>query len=445
VAANNSDRYRTFVFITYAIIERLLTPYLFVMPPKLASQKFLAFARTAAAIAATATTVSLSTAAIAQTAPPIASIAFSNDVEAALVRALETLREGGIQAALKEMDLVLAKNPNFQLGHLIKGDLLMAKSGAPLAFTGTRAQPELVASLQQEARARLTRYFDGPPIGHLPTALIQLSPQQRHVLLMDSEKSRLYVFKNIDGAPQLITDFYISSGKKGAEKEREGDQKTPIGVYFVTSTMPKEKLSDFYGSGAFPLNFPNEWDKRLGKTGSGIWIHGTPPNTYSRPPRASDGCVVLTNEDFAAISKYVDPSITPIVIANRLEWKSPEQWVDTKNVFTDSLNRWQGDWESLNVDSYLAHYSPQFEADGKGLKDWAARKRGVGASKTFVKVEISNLSILEYPLPSTAAPLMMVTFDQTYQSNNASSQIKKRQYWQLENGQWKIIYEATAG
>jgi murein L,D-transpeptidase YafK len=385
------------------------------------------------------------TSAYSQTPPPIASIAFSNDVEAALFRALETLREGGISAALREMDIVLEKNPNFQLGHLIKGDLLMAKSGAPLAFTGTKAQPELVASLQQEARARLTRYFDGPPIGYLPTALIQLAPEQRFVFLMDSDKSRLYVFKNIDGAPLLVTDFYISSGKKGVEKEREGDQKTPIGVYHITSAMPKEKLSDFYGNGAFPLNFPNEWDKRLGKTGSGIWIHGTPSTTYSRPPRASDGCVVLTNDDFAAISKFVDPSITPIVIASKLDWKSPEQWIDAKNTFTDALNKWQSDWESTNVDNYLANYSPQFEADGKGFQDWALRKRRVGAGKNFIKVDISNLSVLEYPLPSSAPPLMMVTFDQNYQSNNVSSQMKKRQYWQLENGQWKIIYEGGAG
>ena len=407
--------------------------------------KFVSARLTASAKVALVLGVALLSATSTHAQAPIASIAFSNDVEAALVRALETLREGGIQAALKEMDLVLAKNPNFQLGHLIKGDLLMAKSGAPLAFTGTRAQPELVASLQQEARARLTRYFDGPPIGHLPTALIQLSPQQRYVLLMDSEKSRLYVFKNIDGAPQLVTDFYISGGKNGAEKEREGDQKTPIGVYTITSTMAKEKLSDFYGSGAFPLNFPNEWDKRLGKTGSGIWIHGTPSSTYSRPPRASDGCVVLTNEDFAAIAKYVDPSVTPIVIANRLEWKSPEQWIDSKSVFADALSRWQSDWQSRDVENYLAHYSPQFEADGKGLQDWALRKRRISSGKNFVKIEISNLSVMEYPLPSTAAPLMMVTFDQNYQSNNIKSQMKKRQYWQLENGEWKIIYEAAAG
>ena len=30
------------------------------------------------------------------------------------------------------------------------------------------------------------------------------------------------------------------------------------------------------GDGAFPLNYPNEWDRRLNKTGSGIWLHGTP-------------------------------------------------------------------------------------------------------------------------------------------------------------------------
>ena len=139
----------------------------------------------------------------------------------------------------------------------------------------------------------------------------------------------------------------------------------------------------------------------------------------------------------------MDPSITPIVIANKLEWKSPEQWIDSKNAFTSELNKWQSDWESMDVDSYLAHYSAQFDVDGKGLKDWALNKKRAGMGKNFVKIEINNLSVLEYPLPSTAAPLMMVTFDQNYQSNNVSRQMKKRQYWQLENGQWKIIYEAA--
>ena len=52
---------------------------------------------------------------------PLASIAFSNEVEASLVRALESLKTDGIKPALRELDATLAKNPNFRLGHLIKG------------------------------------------------------------------------------------------------------------------------------------------------------------------------------------------------------------------------------------------------------------------------------------------------------------------------------------
>ena len=364
------------------------------------------------------------------------------------MRTLETLKDGSIQAALREIDLALEKNPNFRLGHLIKGDLLMAKSGAPAAFfsgnyAGSKPQPEMVANLRSEAKARFTRYFDGPPLGHLPSALLQLAPQQEYALLMDSEKSRLYIFRNVDGAPQLVTDFYISVGKNGVDKEREGDQRTPLGVYTVNTAVAKERLSDFYGRGAFPINFPNEWDKRLGKKGSGIWLHGTPSTTYSRPPRASDGCVVLTNEDFDALKKYVDPGTTPIVITPTIEWKSPDQWLDVRTAFNGAMDQWQRDWESLDADTYLRHYSPRFNADGKNFDDWSAQKRRVNAAKSFVKVGISNLSVFEYPLSSTTPPMMIVTFDQDYKSSNNSSKMKKRQYWQRELGEWKIVYEAS--
>jgi murein L,D-transpeptidase YafK len=371
--------------------------------------------------------------AVAQ-APITKPLQFSNEVEGALVRALDTLKLGGIPAALREIDAILDKNPNFQLGHLIK----------PLAFTGTQAQPELVANLRSEARARLTRYFDGPPQGYLPSALLQLPANHKYALAVDSEKSRLYVFRNDDGAPQLVTDFYISSGKQGIEKQREGDKRTPIGVYEVVSAKRKSELTDFYGSGAFPINFPNERDKRLGKTGSGIWIHGSPSTTYSTPPRSSDGCVVLTNEDFESIAKYVDPGSTPIVISSSIAWKTREEWSGARQVFTGAFQQWQRDWESLNVEKYLANYSAEFEADGKGLTEWAAHKRRVGSGKSFVKVEISNLAVTEYPLSAKSSPLMVVTFDQDYKSSNSSSKMKKRQYWQLEQGHWKIVYEAAA-
>ena len=381
-------------------------------------------------------------AAFAQPAP-LASIAFSNEVEASLVRALESLKNEGIKPALRELEATLAKNPNFLLGHLIKGDLLMAKAGTPTAFTGTKSQPEMVASLKQEARARLGRYFDGPPSGSLPTALLHLAPDQQHVLLIDSENSRMYVYKNVDGAPRHVADFYVSVGKNGLVKEREGDQRTPLGVYQVTSSVAREKLIDFYGPGAFPINYPNEWDKRSAKTGSGIWIHGTPSTTYSRPPRASDGCVVLTNEDFARVAQFVVPGVTPIVIASNVKWQSPDDWLATRATLSASLDGWKRDWESLNMDKYLAHYSQKFDADGKDLSSWAESKRRINAAKNFVNVEITNLSVFEYPLAPDALPMVIVTFEQDYKSSNNSSKMKKRQYWQRDGVQWKIIYEGA--
>src|SRR5258708_25685727 len=93
--------------------------------------------------------------------------------------------------------------------------------------------------------------------------------------------------------PRFGADYYVSSGKNGGLKVREGDEKTPIGVYHVTESLPRQKLSDFYGSGAFPINYPNEWDRIQGRNGHGIWLHRTPPVTYSRPPRPINGCAVL--------------------------------------------------------------------------------------------------------------------------------------------------------
>jgi len=413
---------------------------------------------TNAAVVAVALSLANASMAAAQSAPAAAtglaaSVAFSNEVEGALVRALETLKDGGIKPALKELDAALAKNPNFRLGHLMRGDLLMAKSGAALALTGTppsndkTSKPETIASianLRHEAQVRLHRYYDAPAADALPTAVLQMAPGQEHALLIDSLRSRIYVFRNDNGRPLRVADFYTTIGKLGTEKAREGDQKTPLGVYRVTSKVAKEKLTDFYGPGAFPINFPNDMDKRLGRTGSGIWIHGTPPDTYSRPPLASDGCVVLTNEDFQQLGKYVDPGTTPVVISPSVEWQSPADWSAVRGAFDGHLMEWKRDWESLNMDAYLTHYSRAFEADGKNIAEWASNKRRINAGKSFVKVDIQNLSVFEYSTAVNQPPLMMVTFDQDYKSSNNATKMKKRQYWQREDGRWKIVFEGAA-
>ena len=209
-----------------------------------------------------------------------------------------------VDRALERIEALLQAFPNFRLGHLVKGDLLLAR-GRPLSTFGNAdyAPADRVADLREEAIARVKAYRDKPPANALPRALLQLHPEQKYALVIDTLRSRLYVFENDHGRPRYVGDYYITQGKAGADKVQQGDRKTPVGVYFVTDSLPREKLSDFYGSGAFPINYPNEWDRRMGRNGYGIWLHGTPSDTFSRPPRASDGCVVLANTDLDEIAQ----------------------------------------------------------------------------------------------------------------------------------------------
>jgi murein L,D-transpeptidase YafK len=369
---------------------------------------------------------------------PIGTPAFGNEVEGSLVRAIVGLRESGMKHALDEIDKALARNPNFRLGHMVKGDILMARAGRPVAFASTAASAGSVANLQDEARVRLKRYVEAPPVDYLPAPLVQLAPRQSHVLLIDTSRSRLFVYANDLGRPRYVTDFYISLGKNGVEKSREGDQKTPIGVYTIISA--KDKLPDFYGPGAYPVDYPNDWDKLNGRKGHGIWLHGTPSETYSRPPWATDGCIVLTNEDFARLRTFIDVSRTPVVIGQGVEWRERDRWEADRASFMAAFTRWKSDWESLDTSRYLSHYSNDFRSETKDFTTWKSRKRKVASGKTWVKVATNDVSLFAYP---GAKETMMVTFEQDYRSNNLSNRTVKRQYWVREGQGWKIVHEAV--
>ena len=104
-----------------------------------------------------------------------------------------------------------------------------------------------------------SRYLDAPPVDELPASLLQLAPDQVHALVIDTSRSRLYVYANDLGRPRYVTDFYISLGRYGVDKEREGDQKTPIGVY-THRWATKEKLPDILR----PARLPALLSQRLG-------------------------------------------------------------------------------------------------------------------------------------------------------------------------------------
>ena len=362
--------------------------------------------------------------------------------EPLLDKIFDAIEQNQTDQALQQTDLLLKAYPNFRLAHLIRGDLLLARSRPLKAFGDAGAgNGDKIADLRDEAIVRLKGYRSKPAVNDVPRYLLQMQVDQKHAVVVDTQKSRLYLYQNDNGTPRFVADYYITQGKLGSEKWREGDKKTPIGVYHVTSSLSRQKLGDFYGSGAFPINYPNTWDKRQGRNGHGIWLHGTPSDTFSRPPKASDGCVVLTNQDFDTLAKSLQVGLTPVIISNSIEWLSLDDWQTERSSLLKMIEEWRQDWESRDVERYARHYSQKFSADGQSQQAWVEQKRKVNAGKAWIKIGTGNISMFRNPGKEEH---VVVTFEQDYRSSNLSNQMKKRQYWIKEGGRWKIVYEGTA-
>lgn len=360
-----------------------------------------------------------------------------SSVEADLLTALNEMARGDLDAANNRVAAILKAHPQFRLAQLVQADLLLAHA-KPLSGFGNAeaARSERLTQLREELMVRLRAQREAPGAGRVPSFFVSLPPDLKHAIMVDADRSRLYVFRNKDGVPELVSDFYTTIGKAGADKLAAGDRRTPLGVYFVTGSRPKKSLTDFYGSGAFPLNYPNEWDKLMGRAGSGIWIHGVPSDTYARPPRDSDGCVVVSNPDLDAISQMLQLGQTPVVIARNVKWQAVADWQRERQALVDRFRGWAADW-ARGGESLLKHYSRLALVDGKRYADWYSRFNA-GRPDEDRHIDSASATVIRDP----AMPhLFVVSFDA---SGKQGGRTRLRQYWLREGDEWRIIWQGQA-
>lgn len=378
---------------------------------------------------------------------------YDKDYEASLLKGLVLFKSGQVDAALRELDQLIRKAPKFHLAYLVKADIMQSRlhvmndlGDSPLLDAKSKEQQTQLKRLREEAYARLQAYLQTIDNDRVPAQILKLGDSVKTAILVDKNNHRLYVFENPGHGepPKLLRNFYVSTGKLIGNKQFSGDLKTPEGVYFVVSYKPDRDLPDLYGIGAFPLNYPNELDRHEGKTGYGIWLHGTDKSYYSRPPLDSEGCVVLTNLDLDAVKPYIKIGVTPVVITENIDWLDHDQWVARENEMMSVLKRWKSDWESLDVNKYLSDYAQNFWSDKYNKKSWSHYKRAVFSSKTYQKVEFSDISMFTYPTTSQSGkPMVVVNFDQHYDSNNFTSDARKRLYLAKGDDGWKVLYEGS--
>jgi L,D-transpeptidase YnhG len=387
---------------------------------------------------------SLSIEALTQTLPLL------GQAEARLIRIYQLISQGERREALKQAEALVGDYPNFQLANLVLGDLLSVSSRPIRQVGDVPGSKALAASkqlevLREQSRRRLLALTERPPEGSVPSQFVSLSTQSRHAIAIDASRSRLYLFENKMGkskrAPSrmtLVGDYYISVGLSGVEKVSEGDLRTPVGVYYITSNLDASKLPDLYGAGAFPINYPNALDMQRGKTGSGIWLHGSPSEQFARPPLASEGCVVLSNQDLKSLLGKVEIRTTPVVIATELNWVKPGDLDGERQQFNQALEAWRSTKSQGDLVQLKTFYSSRFDNQGQKLIDWWPNVEGEVRSLRSKGVQLKDLSVLNW---RDTDDTMVVTFGEI--PSGQSRGVTKRQYWIREGTAWKIFNEGT--
>ena len=384
------------------------------------------------------------------TPAPVAPKALQDgQAEARLLKVYQLAGEGRGREALAQAESLAREYPNFQLAQLAVGDLLAARV-RPIKQLGDVPEPalpyppEVTATLDElrtESRQRVQAQRARPASTHIPAQFVELAPRYKHAIAIGASRSRLYLFENTDKGLKLVADYYASVGKSGIEKATEGDQRTPLGVYFITSRLDPATLKDFYGAGALPINYPNPLDQSRGKTGSGIWLHGTPPDQLSRAPLATDGCVALANPDLERILRTVEPRSTPVVIAQKLQWVQAQSMQAERQSFETVLNAWRTAKSNGDMNRLLGFYAPDFQSyKKKPLGEWAAVLQAEAQALKGRTVHLKDKAYLRW---TDSADTMVVTFGEV--AEGARTGPIKRQYWTRRGQQWQIFFEGVIG
>ncbi|MHA7833536.1 MAG: L,D-transpeptidase family protein, partial [Algiphilus sp.] len=374
--------------------------------------------------------------------PPLllesADVSAPGDPEDRLIEAALAFENGEARRALDQVDALIEDEPTFRAAHYLRGRIFGALAGAP-ASSLLPEHGEALEALSEELALRLARSALDEARHMQPTAVLALPDHLRYLLAVDLSAARLYVLENGPEGLRLIADRYAAMGSAGFGKEREGDNRTPLGIYRITEWKDDASLPELYGHGAYPVDYPNDWDRHRRRTGYGIWLHGVPRDTYARVPRSSEGCVTLSNDAMAWLQDYIDIGETRVVLAESLQWATREAVASERARFKARIDAWRSAWAQRDTEGYLNFYADNFTTEHRARAHFAAHKRAVNAGKSWIEVELREVAIFDYP---GEAGLRLVSFEQEYRSDNYQSISHKHQYWRLQDdGSWKIERE----
>jgi len=301
----------------------------------------------------------------------------------------------------------------------------------------------------REAEAKLDAMIDRiDGASDLPRDILALGSNVRSYFLVDKARSRLIVFER-DGKGQFrrVADEYVVTGAGSGDKLREGDGRTPNGIYRFKSKSSDPALADRYGPVVVPTDYPNDLDLLHGKNGHGIWMHGFQSGVDRRPPQDTKGCFALPNDRLPTVAAHAYPGQSLVLVGEELAFDGGGARQALLAGVQQMVEQWRQDWQSLDSEAYLRHYHPQFRSGGRDLAAWSRYKRQVNSSKEYAKVGLRDFTIVHDPNRWPEGEVVLVEFEQQYESDNFRDRGRKRLLLARSDAvsPWRILIEREIG
>lgn len=274
----------------------------------------------------------------------------------------------------------------------------------------------------------------------LPAYLIRLPASVKTVFVAETSAATFHRFDNVAanridyGGPA-----YMSIGENGDGKQRDGDRRTPLGIYFVTEQLDTSRMHEKYGVTAFPLDYPNALDRRAKRTGEGIWVHGVDRRGGERPPLDTDGCISLPNDTLATLESRFLPNVTPVVIAREVAWVGHDDLDEIRAELEAAVNQWANSLQSGDLHAYLSLYDDAFRHWGMNKTEWTAFRAQTLGSRKIQEVTVSELLLLADPVEQG---IYLSRFRHAVTEGPNTVVVTQRLYWRRsESSTLKVIAE----
>jgi len=270
-----------------------------------------------------------------------------------------------------------------------------------------------------------------PAAGEWTADIVDMEWSPQRFVAVD-KRAQSFALMTRQSPLKVLQAIPCATGQELGDKFKEGDLKTPEGVYFITRRKSTGLNYELYGDLAFPLNFPNPADVLRRKSGHGIWIHG---RGHALIPFETQGCVALSTPDIHRVDGELAEGM-PVVIADEIRvGGDAARLASEAREVVEATQGWAKAWQDRS-DAFFGFHDPEKFAitEGQPFAAFRSHKERLFKALPWIQVTLSDVRAIPGP------DYWVTYFVQVYRSPTLISQGIKRLYWQRAvDGKFRII------